>query len=101
MITTASALPVKSGASNRNSYDRMGHHQSSAMQRELPQPHSMQRSGSSNNINNNTTKVLITNGSNNDMPSSYDNNYPSNRNSATYLGEQALKMLADLKSSSC
>jgi len=56
--------------------------------------------------NNNTTKVLITSddSSGNVSPDSLDNNNDGNsnkRDSSAILGEQALKMLADLKSSSC
>ncbi|OXA58440.1 ras GTPase-activating protein nGAP isoform X3 [Folsomia candida] len=112
MIPAANGYPRNSTNRKNSSYDRTNFnpHGRQTTTRDS-ESHSMYRSNSINNINNNTTKVLITNGNNNDSSMQQtphqsnncdiDNRNDSNRNSATYLGEQALQMLAELKSSSC
>lgn len=99
---SSSMIPSANGVlmnnTNRNSaYDRMNYHSPT---HNVPQ----QLHSSHRNINNNTTKVLITAGNNNDSISSRNvenRDDPPSSNSATYLGDQALKLLAELKSSSC
>jgi len=69
--------------------------------------HDLARSGNpnNNNCNANTTKVLITSSSSESLSQATgDSNSESiynNRDSSAILGEQALQMLAELRSSSC
>jgi hypothetical protein len=106
--TTGSGAGYDLHAQNNNrtpissSYDRVSWPH--PHQLDVNQPYGLvNASNSINRVNNNTTKVLINSGNNENMNAcKYESESDSNRNSASsYLGEQALKMLAELKSSSC
>lgn len=92
-LASDSYIPNDACNSNSSSYDRDIYGRR-AVQPARNNPLSRSKSSSINNINNNTTKVLITNGN---MNENADNDH----NNGAYLGEQALKMLSELKSSSC